>query len=1301
MFANTWQMKRAPLMTSWSENVDTQRVWSEYPRPQMVRTTWKNLNGVWDFEKGVGFGSYNPNQTFSQRILVPFPIESALSGIMDMDYENNLTMTFFYRTSFILPDNFKGKDVLLHFGAVDWECVVFVNGVNVGSHRGGYDPFTFNITAALNTNMRQEIQVHVTDPSDRGGQPKGKQTIHPGGIYYTPISGIWQTVWLEPVEKIHLSNFTIIPDVDAQSVKITMETPYKTNTTKATIKIFDEDQLISSVNNVEIGRETIINITHPKLWSPNSPFLYDVVFELSDNQRVIDTVKSYFGMRKVSRGSVNGMPCFLLNNQPTFLYGPLDQGYWPDGLYTAPCDEAMLFDIKVAKSLGMNMIRKHVKMEPARWYYHCDTMGIMVWQDMPSAQDGGTIGYKAAVQENFYRETKNCMKAYINSPCIVTWVLFNEGWGQDASFVDTHTRKGYAEALKADTTRLINVVSGWVDFEFGDFIDRHNYPTPLLYANPLKERIAVCGEYGGITLKVEDHMWKGNGQQYVAVNNTEELKNLFVSYVKMVQGLNQSGIWGAVYTQISDVEEEINGLITYDRKVVKVNPVQQTEIRKAITETINRRHIPLLEAGDVSEKAMWKYSTTFSGTGWYLDGFDDASWARGRAGFGAGDPPNTHIRTPWNSKEIYLRRAFHLGNLSLDDVRNLKIWVYHDEDCEIFINGVLAAQTTGYISNFKLIPISEKALNALRINDENLIAVKCTQSWGGQYIDVGLTAEIETNKLVSVPQLPKPALPSVSEEDSVYLMSYFKGNPQHLFYAYSENGLDWKDINYGEPVFDAFDKNIWLRDPYMKRVVKNGISTFHLVHTWGWDNPAIFHWESTDLIHWKAANGGVTNDDGKIFVMDGKNGNSLGPNAWAPEFIYDSSTELFYIFWSSNTGGYQKHHYCTTKDWLSFSPSAVLFDPGFTAIDLTILPYEGTYYGFYKDERGGQKRIRLATTKSLDPTIQAFEGSKDVLTGGYSVEVEGPEVFKAIGQNKWFLYWDKFINDQGVSYAFSSNPVTEKWYMIPDSLVTNPSQVKHGSVEIISKKELEVLFGEYNRERKDILPNALVQPQEWKYTTTMPYPGWYRASFNDSNWNTGIGGFGRGDVGKGIINTPWTNAEIYLRKKFYVGQLSDYELDNLFLNICYDDDATIYINGIMAMSIEGHSTMYVRKELNESIKESIILNGENIIAIKCIDKGGVQYIDAGLQTYTESTTQLPVVKKKCKMIFYSLDNTLEISYKEMLPSLKLRVYDMHGRVVFQGVCKEKNNLSMLNHGVYVAFLEDQEDNLIMTKRFVK
>ena len=544
---------------------------------------------------------------------------------------------------------------------------------------------------------------------------------------------------------------------------------------------------------------------------------------------------------------------------------------------------------------------------------------------------------------------------------------------------------------------------------------------------------------------------------------------------------------------------------------------------------------------------------------------------------------------------------------------------------------------------------------------------------------------------------------SATEQDSVYLMSYFKGSAQKLFYAYSEDGLKWTDINFNEPVFDAYNSDINIRDPYLKRVTHNGETKFHLVHTMGWSNPCIFHWESTDLIHWTTTNGSTKTNDAKIYVMDGKNGNAKADNAWAPEFTYDPDTETFYIYWASDTGiDKQVHYYCTTKDWLTFTPSDIYFDPSFSTIDMTIYFHEGVYYGFYKDERNGHKRILLATSTSLDPAIDTFEGTK-ILFQGYNVEVEGPEIFKAIGEDRWYLYWDKFINDQGVSYATTTDLSSKEWTMIPDSETQDPTGVKHGSVEIISKDELTMVLKHFNKERVTILPTADVDPQEWKYTMSNPGYNWYSPGFNDSNWSTGKGGFGNGDVGDGVIGTRWSSNTIWLRKTIEIGNLSEEEIDNMTIRIFHDEDAIVYINGVLALSVSGYVTDYIKKDINANAKRAIVANGENTIAIRCTQNWGGQFIDVGLQTLKSEDVSSSIENRK--------ENDLPVTYNPVNQSLvlptfdnpseiEIRIMDIMGRVVYQSPIPSVVDVSLLKPSVYIASIM-RKGELLLSERFIK
>jgi beta-galactosidase/beta-glucuronidase len=540
-----------PLKTRWAKDVSPRNVWPEYPRPQMTRKDWLNLNGVWEYtiiETNVPAPS-----SYQGRILVPFPVESALSGVMRrLDEKHHLV----YRRAFKVPRGWHGQHVLLHFGAVDWETKVFINGAEVGNHRGGYDPFTFDITSALKPGSAQEIVVDVFDPTDKGGQPRGKQVSKPEGIVYTPTSGIWQTAWLEPVPEDRIDNIIILPDVDGNALHVMVDGG----------SVQDEIEAIAFDHGREVGRVTgppladlTIPIPHPKLWSPANPFLYDLTIHLRHGRKRLDSVGSYFGMRKMSLGKdAKGITRPMLNNQPIFQIGPLDQGFWPDGIYTAPTDAAMRYDIEMTKKLGFNMTRKHVKVEPDRWYYYCDKLGLLVWQDMPSGNNK-----TEADKQEFEQELRHLIAAHRNHPCIVMWVVFNEGWGQ----FDTERLTSLVKEI--DPSRLVDDATGWTDKKAGDVIDIHKYPGPES-PEPETNRAAVLGEFGGLGLAVDGHTWTKKTWGYKGMASRKALTESYVNLLNKVFELKESsGLTAAVYTQITDVETECNGLMTYDREILK------------------------------------------------------------------------------------------------------------------------------------------------------------------------------------------------------------------------------------------------------------------------------------------------------------------------------------------------------------------------------------------------------------------------------------------------------------------------------------------------------------------------------------------------------------------------------------------------------------------------------------------------------------------------------------------------------------------------------------------------------------
>ena len=603
-FAQKWAPVGNNIKTEWASKIDPSNPLPEYPRPQMVRKNWVNLNGLWNY--AITEASADSFKS-EGRILVPYAVESSLSGVGRRITKND---ALWYERSFSIPKDWEGKNVLLHFGAVDWQAEVYVNDQQVGEHRGGYDPFSFDITPYLKKSGKQTVKVKVQDATDNGFQPRGKQCIINTGIWYTPVSGIWQTVWLEPVAPAHIENYYVVSDVD----KSTMTIEVDANTSEGDVvkvAVLEGGQGYSAENpsskviaeaRVQNGKAEI-KIDNMKTWSPDCPYLYGVRLTVTRDGKVVDTVEGYTAMRKISivkDKSLNAYHRMALNNDPLFQFGPLDQGWWPDGLYTAPTDEALKFDVAKTKELGFNMIRKHIKVEPARWYYWCDVYGMLVWQDMPCIADHSRKQFPARDKEvvevsaakwshdsflggtycdiplewksNFYREWTNIINAFKNFQCIVVWVPFNESWGQfDTPAVVKMTKE-------LDPTRLVNPASGGnFDFScgaegYGDIIDVHHYPCPAMNFFDRKF-VNVLGEYGGIGLPVEEHTWNidrkwGYGG---TKKDSEEVMTIYEQYLDMLKVFVSTGCAAAVYTQTTDVEGEVNGLMTYDRKVIKVD----------------------------------------------------------------------------------------------------------------------------------------------------------------------------------------------------------------------------------------------------------------------------------------------------------------------------------------------------------------------------------------------------------------------------------------------------------------------------------------------------------------------------------------------------------------------------------------------------------------------------------------------------------------------------------------------------------------------------------------------------------
>jgi len=553
-----WHPAQGRLMTRWAAQVSPENALPEYPRPQMTRERWQSLNGLWEFAELPANDSTTPpafGRPLGERILVPYAMESALSGVM------RHAERVMYRRTFRRPATMlAGERLVIHFGAVDWRASVYVNGQQMGTHSGGYDEFSYDVTDALRPgDSDQELIVTVFDPTDTFGQPRGKQVSKPEGIWYTPVTGIWQSVWLEPLPARHIMKLRLTPDVAAGVLRVRASgSPAVTG---------DEVEAVASTNGRVVGTvrggvgdELRLTVPGAHLWSPEDPFLYDLTVRLRSGGVVVDSVGSYFGMRAVSIGTgASGFRRIALNGKPVFQLGPLDQGWWPDGLYTAPTDAALRFDIDMMKRLGFNVVRKHIKVEPERWYWYADHLGLAVWQDMPSGWNDSP-----AARAEFEKELREMLDERHNHPSIVVWVPFNEKWGQ----FDTPRIVDVIE--RTDSSRLVDDASGWQHEGVGDIIDVHRYqgPQAMLGENG---KIAVVGEFGGLGYKVSGHAWAGDSWGYGGLFSSEAaLADRYDLLIKrLYHDRDSHGISAGIYTQLTDVEVELNGFLTYDREVLK------------------------------------------------------------------------------------------------------------------------------------------------------------------------------------------------------------------------------------------------------------------------------------------------------------------------------------------------------------------------------------------------------------------------------------------------------------------------------------------------------------------------------------------------------------------------------------------------------------------------------------------------------------------------------------------------------------------------------------------------------------
>lgn len=576
---SSWKPVEGHIMTRWAQDINPSSPLPEYPRPSMVREgKWKNLNGLWDYAI-VPANEPAPEQ-FQGKILVPFAPESALSGVgRKVTPEDAL----WYETSFSWK---KGEKTLLHFGAVDNEAQVWVNGELAGSHSGGYTAFTLDITPYLKPSGKQTLRLRVLDGSDNGRHPRGKQVLDPKGIWYTALSGIWQTVWVENVPKADITGYAYVSDIVDGTITVTVsanggdEVEVCSEGVRATAKP---------------GEPAVLSLPNPELWTPDTPRLYDLSISLKAGGKTADSVKGYAAIREISKcRDDEGHLRMALNGKPLFQFGPLDQGWWPDGLYTAPTDDALRFDIEKTKAFGFNMIRKHVKVEPERWYYWCDVLGMLVWQDMPSIADNtgvkwDYIGYDGTfwdapevIRETYYHEWGEVIGQFKNHPSIVVWVPFNEAWAQ----FDNEKVVAFTRAL--DPTRLVNQASGGNYVKgCGDIYDYHHYPNPE-FAFMEADQVNAMGEYGGIGFPVKGHLWNEDGNWgYIRYESSDDVLKQYTEYAQMLKDLIRQGCAAGIYTQTTDVEGEVNGLMTYDREIVKMDEAAMREVNLSVIAAMN------------------------------------------------------------------------------------------------------------------------------------------------------------------------------------------------------------------------------------------------------------------------------------------------------------------------------------------------------------------------------------------------------------------------------------------------------------------------------------------------------------------------------------------------------------------------------------------------------------------------------------------------------------------------------------------------------------------------------------------
>ncbi len=741
-----WQPVAGGMMTQWGRELKAEAVWKDYPRPQMVREDWTNLNGLWDYTV-VGKAEPMP-VAWKGQILVPFCPESSLSGVGRLIEP---TEALWYKRP--LPGLKEGKRTLLNFEAVDYTTTIWVNGQRIGSHTGGFTPFSFDITPALKAEGN-ELLVRVDDATE-GFQLHGKQKLKNEGIWYTRVTGIWQSVWLENVAERFIYDLDYSCHLPSGTVQVTP----KLSGTAVTGEKFRITASIGGKQVVQVVADNksssiAVKIPDAQLWSPAAPNLYDIRVELLDDKgALLDEVKSYTALREFGKTKdANGNWRFTLNGKSIFHWGPLDQGWWPDGLLTPPSEAAMISDIDYLKAAGFNMIRKHIKIEPRGYYAHCDKIGMLMWQDQVSMGYGPETQPKGSnppwtrmapnptegvwpdeAHEQYVTEYKRMVDHLREVPCIAVWSPFNEAWGQH------RTLEVGKMAVDYDKTRPINIASGGNFWPVGDIADEHAYPDPAFPVNDKRfdEYVKVVGEFGGHGMPIEGHLWNKNSPNWGyggLPKDLPEWKERYARSIGVLSGLRKRGICAGVYTQTTDVEVEINGLRTYDR-INKVDPSWLKPLSDLLLNTPDVVKSAVLTPTSEMDPQPWRFTTAAPAAGWEATEFDDTPWSQGKGGFGTRETPNTQVTTEWKTADIWIRRECRIESLPKGQP---VLRLFHDDDTEVFLNGVKIATRKGFVGGYEDIPITQPGL--LKVG-RNVLAIHCHQNNGGQYIDAGLVDE--------------------------------------------------------------------------------------------------------------------------------------------------------------------------------------------------------------------------------------------------------------------------------------------------------------------------------------------------------------------------------------------------------------------------------------------------------------------------------------------------------------------------------------------------------------------------------